>query len=77
MRLKDDTEHQWAGKTMLAHPSRPLTREQHLAKFRRCVEFAVVPLAPGAADRLVETVDRLETVQDVRILATLGAAKRR
>ena len=58
-----------ACETMLAHPARPLTREQHLAKFRRCLDFAATPLAPDAAERLIETVDRLETMGDVRGLA--------
>jgi hypothetical protein len=33
---------------MLAHPARTLMREQHLAKFRRCLDFAAVRLAPAA-----------------------------
>jgi hypothetical protein len=55
---------------MLAHPARPLTREQQLAKFRRCLDFAVAPLAPDAPDRLIETIDRLETMENVRGLGT-------
>jgi 2-methylcitrate dehydratase PrpD len=77
VRLRNGSAHRWSCETMLAHPSRPLTREQHLAKFRRCIEFAAVPLAPDAADRLIETVDRLEGEKDVRILATLAAGKER
>jgi hypothetical protein len=61
---------------MLAHPARPLTREQHLAKFRRCLDFAETPLPPGAADRLIEAIDRLERVEDVRELARLASAVR-
>jgi aconitate decarboxylase len=30
----------WTCETMLANPARPLTREQHLQKFLRCLEFA-------------------------------------
>jgi hypothetical protein len=58
---------------MLAHPSRPLTREQHLAKFRRCLDFAAAPLAPGAGEQLIEAVDRLEELGDVRELAGMAA----
>jgi len=50
---------------MLANPARPLSQEQHLAKFHRCIEFAAAPLAAGTAGRLIETVDRLESVDDV------------
>jgi 2-methylcitrate dehydratase PrpD len=53
---------------MLAHPSRRLSREQHLTKFRRCLEFALRPLAPDAGDRLIDLVDRLEDLGDVREL---------
>jgi hypothetical protein len=63
---------------MLAHPSRPLSREQHLAKFHRCLEFAASLLAKDAPGRLVEAVDRLEAIEDVRTLAELavGSAQR-
>ena len=54
---------------MLAHPYRPLTREQHLAKFRRCLYFAATPSVPNAPDQLIEAVNQLETVKDVRALA--------
>ena len=65
VRLKDGTEHHWSCEAMLANPARPLSHDQHLAKFHRCVEFAAAPLAAGAAGQLIETVDRLETVDNV------------
>ena len=49
----------------LAHPARPLTREQHLAKFHRCLSFSAEPLASGAAAQLIDTMDRLEEMTDV------------
>jgi hypothetical protein len=61
---------------MLAHPTRKLTREQHLAKFFRCWEFADVKLGRERAERLVEMVDRLEAVEDVRTLTGLLAPAR-
>jgi len=73
VRLEDGTAHRWSCETMLAHPARPLAREQHLAKFRRCADFAASPLAPDVPARLIEIVDRLEAVEDVRILAALAA----
>lgn len=74
VRLHDGTPHRWSCPQMLAHPLRPLTTEQHLAKFRRCLDFAQAPLAADAARRLAETVDRLEELDDVRALAALAAA---
>ena len=73
VRLHDGTEHRWSCETMLANPARPLTREQHLAKFRRCLDFAASAPAPDAPARLVEIVDRLESLQDARVLGALAA----
>ena len=73
VRLADGTELSWRCETMLANPARPLTHEQHLAKFRRCLDFSATPLPSGAADRLVAAVDRLEELEDVRLLATMAA----
>jgi aconitate decarboxylase len=56
---------------MLANPARQLTREQHLSKFHRCCTFSRDTLAPGAPERLVEVVDRLQEVEDVRLLTVL------
>lgn len=69
VRLKGGTEHTWSCETMLANPARPLTREQHLAKFQRCVDFAASPLAPDVPRRLIEIVDRLEAIKNVCVLA--------
>jgi aconitate decarboxylase len=62
----------WTCDTMLANPARPLTREQHLRKFMRCLEFAQEPLA---ATELIDLVDRLEQVDDVRTLCALLAPR--
>jgi 2-methylcitrate dehydratase PrpD len=72
VRLADGAEHSWSCETMLASPARPLTREQYLAKFHRCLEFAAMPMAPRAAARLVEVIDNLEAVEDVCALADLA-----
>lgn len=73
VRLADGTEHRWSCATMLAHPARPLSRAQHLAKFRRCLDFAASPLAPDAPARLIEAIDRLESAENVCALAALAA----
>jgi 2-methylcitrate dehydratase PrpD len=66
--LKDATVLRWHCPVMLANPARRLTREQHLAKFRRCLDFAQEPLRPGAGEAMIELVDRLEQLADVREL---------
>ncbi|MPZ35751.1 MAG: MmgE/PrpD family protein [Rhodospirillales bacterium] len=73
VRLRNGNELAWSCEAMLANPARPLTTEQHLAKFRRCVEFSATPLPPDTSARLIETVDRLEALEDVRLLGTLAA----
>jgi aconitate decarboxylase len=73
VRLKSGSEFAWSCQTMLANPARPLSTAQHLAKFRRCLEFSATPLPPGTSERLIDTVDRLETMADVRLLSSLAA----
>ena len=51
---------------MLANPARPLTREQHLTKFRRCLAFSAEPLP--RAEELIALVDDLENLADTRDL---------
>ena len=64
----------WQCATMLANPARPLTREQHLAKFQRCCTFSCDRLASDAPERLVEMVDRLADIEDVRRLSELAGS---
>jgi 2-methylcitrate dehydratase PrpD len=71
IRLKSGTTLNWACETMLASPSRRLTRAQHLAKFRRCWDFAEGVLPDVARERLIELVDGLETLADASVLADL------
>jgi 2-methylcitrate dehydratase PrpD len=71
VRLHDGTTLHWHCDALLASPTRRLTRERHLAKFRRCLEFAADLLPPSAADELIAGVDALETIKDVRELTEL------
>jgi 2-methylcitrate dehydratase PrpD len=71
---KDGREWRWRCESMLASPLRRLSRESHLAKFRRCCSFAAVPMRPEAIEALIEMVDRLDTLDDVVALTDLLAA---
>jgi hypothetical protein len=51
--LKDGTVQRWHCAVMPANPARRLTREQHLTKFRRCLDFAREPLRPGTSDTIM------------------------
>ena len=66
--LKDGTMLHWRCDIMLANPARRFTREQHLTKFHRCLEFAAAPLRPNTGKTLIDLVDRLEQLTDVRAL---------
>jgi aconitate decarboxylase len=71
VRLRDGRTLHWACETMLASPTRRLTRAQHLEKFRRCWTFAGTALPDSAREALITAVEDLETVADVRALARL------
>ena len=55
----------------LGSPERPLSREQHLAKFRRCWSCGAQPLAGEAADRLIRVVDGLDELDNSNALVAL------
>jgi len=73
--LKSGATLRWHAETLLANPARPLTEAQHLAKFRRCLDFAAEPLRSDAADELILLSRRLETLRDVGVLAELAAPR--
>jgi 2-methylcitrate dehydratase PrpD len=62
IRLKNGAEYTLTITDTFGSPSRPLTREQHLAKFRRCLAAAAHPLAAEAGERLLAMVDQLESL---------------
>jgi 2-methylcitrate dehydratase PrpD len=71
--LRSGARHEMRLASALGHPESPLTREQHLVKFRRCWTYGARPLEAERGERLIELVDRLETVPDVRELIALTA----
>lgn len=58
---------------MLASPSRRLSRDQHLTKFRRCWEFSAEPMPESARETLIAMVDRLEQITDINVITKLLA----
>jgi hypothetical protein len=58
---------------LLGAPRRPLTREQHLTKFRACMAFVFGSPRPALDDALIAQVDELETCADVGHIARLAA----
>ena len=53
----------------IGHPDNPLARAAHLAKFRRCWRYGRPDADPAVAERLIEMVDALDRLDDVRALA--------
>jgi 2-methylcitrate dehydratase PrpD len=51
---------------VLGSPGKPLAAEQHLAKFRRAAHTGLRPLPLNDVESLIDCVDRLETLPDVR-----------
>jgi 2-methylcitrate dehydratase PrpD len=47
---------------VLGSPENPLTRDEHLEKFRRCWTYSAKPLAEDGAEGMIALIDRLETV---------------
>lgn len=52
-------------------PGASLSHEQHLARFQDCLEYAPVTLAPAQQKALMNTLDRLEQLDDIRSLVPL------
>ena len=71
--LADGTRHEIRQDVVYGNPARPMTREAHLAKFRRNWQAALRPLREADGERLIALVDDLETVDDVRPLVDLMA----
>ena len=73
IRLRDGVRHTTRLDVVYGNPAKPLSRDDHLDKFRRNCAAAATPLQPGMAERLIERVDRLEDVADVAELVDLAA----
>lgn len=71
--LTDGTERLAMIANLFGSPTDPLSREQHLEKFRTCVAFGLSKDKAGTvADGLIARVDHLERFDDVRDLFRLA-----
>jgi 2-methylcitrate dehydratase PrpD len=69
--LRGGGEHEIGVEQMSGSPARPLSRDAHLAKFRRNWVSGAQPLDPARGERLIALVDGIEGVADVRVLVAL------
>lgn len=57
----------------LGHPDNPMSDAQRHAKFMDCARAAARPVPEVTAHAIIETIERLETLPDVRLLINLLA----
>ena len=74
VRLNGGAEYSMELDSVLGSPEKPLTRTQHLAKFRRNWVSGAVPLDPDEGEALIAAVESLEDVPDCRELVGLMSA---
>ncbi len=53
-------------------PSNPMSKEDQLRKFRNCVNFGFGQPSDSIADKLIDTIDKLEKVKNVSCLSRLA-----
>jgi 2-methylcitrate dehydratase PrpD len=71
--LRDGSRHTTLIETVYGNPSKPLSRDDHLAKFRKNCAAAARPLPPDNVERMIEQIDRLEEIADVTEIVDLIA----
>jgi 2-methylcitrate dehydratase PrpD len=64
VRTKDGRVFSRAEEFPLGDNENPMTQEQIEAKFRDCVSFSALPVPPANVDRVIDLVNRLETLAD-------------
>jgi 2-methylcitrate dehydratase PrpD len=73
VRLDDGRQYTQQVEHLLGSPAHPLSRDEHLRKFRRCWQHGGRHLPPEHAERLMNMVEHLEDVDDVTALCRLLA----
>lgn len=72
--LTDGRSHEIVLEKVYGHPQSPLSDEDNIAKFRRCTGYGRAPIAEDQADRLITTIDDIEDLDDVAVLARMTVA---
>lgn len=68
---KDGREHVRKTDVAPGFPESPLSKEEHLRRFRDCVAFAPTPMSAEKVDGLMAAVARIEELEDVRRILPL------
>lgn len=69
--LKDGRRHEVALPYVLGHPKAPLSDDQNLAKFRRCIGYAATPMSEAQGRALEDAVSGVTDLEDAALLAQL------
>ncbi len=69
--LTDGRRHEIRLTQVYGHPDAPLTEAENKAKFRRCAGYGSRPLSDAAIQRLIDTVDQVEDLQNAAELVDL------
>ena len=56
---------------VFGHPNNPMSEEDVIAKFKDCLQYARHPIPEQQIDRLIDSLLRLDVVQDVREASAL------
>lgn len=76
IRMKNGQIHEAAVNAPLGNPSKPLTMERCKEKFRKCLAQSKVDFDDGRTNELLSMIEKLEQVQDVRLLTALMQRKK-
>jgi 2-methylcitrate dehydratase PrpD len=68
LHLRDGRSYTKSVTTPLGHPANPMSDEALRRKFMTNAGYARVPLAPGQAERIVQTIETLETIPNIGVL---------
>lgn len=69
--LKNGKEHVEKIDLVSGFPEKPLTQEEHLQRFRDCIRFASKPLPENKVKGIIDGIDHLEEMDDIRGLISL------
>lgn len=73
--LKDGREHIVTIDALFGSPAQPMTRDQHIEKFRSCCSFGWKQSNPKIEDILIHHTDNLETLDDSACLSRLASGQ--
>ena len=73
IRVKDGKQYSKTVYYTKGHPKNPMTFEEVVAKFRRCLAFSARPFPEANAERINELVSGLERLDDVSEITRLMA----